>query len=276
MEKYLRRGKIGGWMDDLGLRGLIVLAAFLWFAWLWGVGMPSLLAGLALGLLGQMTLTRYRQHTVMRREKALRHSLGGEMLLEEMLYISPQKAHMQAALLLAQKYPLTLESMAEDGARCRYQGKLLLVHCLQRTAGTEAMAEDALQLMRAARRELADKVILCLMCKASSGLRAYAECSAIPIRIISRETMQALAGQARPATDEQLVELGKRKKSPGTLAKLRAAVLHKDRAGRYMFYGTAMLMIYILTGAAWYAVPGALTVCLGACSRYASRGKETL
>ena len=34
MEQYLRRKRLGGLMDDLGLRLLIALAAVMWFVWL--------------------------------------------------------------------------------------------------------------------------------------------------------------------------------------------------------------------------------------------------
>ena len=151
-----------------------------------------------------------------------------------------------------------------------------MVSCLQRSQSGEANAEDALCLCRAGKRQLAEKVVLCLSCKASASLQAYAEHSAVPMRLISRETMLALAGMAHPATDAQLVDLGRRKKSPGAAGRLRSTVLHRDRAGRYMFYGTAMLMIYILTGAGGYPLPGLLLLGLGACCRYGARREEGL
>ena len=276
MERYLRRKKLGSMMDDLGLRTVIALAAFGWFSWLWGIGLPAMLAGLALGLLGQMALSRYRQHAVSRREKELRCRLGGEMLMEEMRLGTARQAHFQAAMLLGQKYPLVVTSVEDDGALCRYEGKTVLVACLRRTSESEAAAEDVLDMLRACRRHLAEKGILCLCCKESRGMINCAEQSGIPVRIVSRETMLALAGKACPATDEQLVALGRRKKSPGALGRLKAAVLHRDRAGRYMFYGTAMLMIYIFSGAGWYPLPGLTMVCLGACSRYCAGRDETL
>ena len=81
MEQYLRRRRLGSMMDEMGLRALIALGSVMWFVWLWGLGMPSLLAGLALGLMGQMALTRWRRRVVNRREQTLRKQLGGEMLL---------------------------------------------------------------------------------------------------------------------------------------------------------------------------------------------------
>lgn len=276
MERYLRRGKLGSVMDDIGLRTVIALAALGWFSWLWGIGMPAILAGTALGLLGQMALTRYRRYTVSRREDALRRSLGGEMLLEELVLSPARQAHLRSAMLLGQRYPLTLERVEDDGVLCRSGERLLLVSCIRKAADSEATAEDALHYQRACRRYLAAQSVLCLTCKCSGSLRAFADSAAAPVRIISRETMLALAGQASPATDEQLIELGKRKKRPGSLAALRKMVLHREKAGRYMFYGTAMVVIYILTGVKWYPLPGLMLLALGAVCRYRSQEQEPL
>ena len=138
MEQYLRRRRLGSVMDEIGLRALIALGSVLWFVWLWGLGMPALLAGLALGLMGQMALTRWRRRVVERREQALRKQLGGEMLLEDMLLQTPRRAHFQAAMLLGQRYPLRMERVTEEGMLCQSGGERLLVSCLRRRA-PEAM-----------------------------------------------------------------------------------------------------------------------------------------
>ena len=276
MEGYLRRRKLGAFMDDLGLRTLIALAAWGWFMWLWGVGMPAFAAGLGLGGLGQLALSLYRRHTVGRREKALRQALGGEMLMEEMLLRPARQAHLQSAILLAQRYPLTLEKAEDEGMLCRSEGALVLVSCLRRASESEATREDVLACQRAARKHLAQKSVVCLTCRCPAAVRAFAERCSIPVRLISRETMLALAGQASPATDEQLVALGKRKNRPGRIAVLRRTVLNRDKAGRYLFYGTGMLIVYILTGAVWYLLPGLTLSVLASCSRYEGRRPERL
>ena len=130
MERYLRRKRLGGVLDEMGLRALIALGTVMWFVWLWGLGMPALLAGLALGLMGQMALTRWRRRAVEKRERALRRQLGGEMLLEDMLLQPPRRAHFQAAMLLGQRYPLRMERVTEDGMLCLSGEERLLVSCL--------------------------------------------------------------------------------------------------------------------------------------------------
>lgn len=276
MERYLHRSRLGSMMDDLGLRSVIALGAMVWFCVLWGIGMPALLAGGALGTLGQMALTRYRLYSVGRREMQLRERLGGEMLLEDMVLSSARQAHMRAAMLLAMKYPLTILSVEEDGALCRSGGELLMVHCVRRSEGDEATAEDALRVQRACRRHLAERGVLCLPCREGQRLMAAVDKSAVPLRIIPRATLLTLAGRASPATDEQLVALGKRRDRPTPGRQLWATALHRDRAGRYMFYAMALLTIYILTGIRWYPLPGLLLALLGAISHYHAGREEPL
>ena len=276
MEQYLRRKRLGGLMDDLGLRLLIALAAVMWFVWLWGLGMPALLAGLALGLMGQMALTRWRRRAVAKREQTLRKQLGGEMLLEDMLLQPPRRAHFQAAMLLGQRYPLRMERVTEEGVLCISGGERLLVSCLLRPPESEASPEDLLACQRACKAHGARRCVLCLTCRCSAAARAWAETSAIPVRIISRETMLTLAGQASPATDAQLISLVKRRNRPTPGGSVLRTILNRGKAGRYMFYGTAMVLLYVVTGLKWYALPGLALVLLAVASRYPAREPEEL
>ena len=49
MQQYLRRGRLSALMDGIGLRTMLALAAVGWFVYLWGLTVPALLAGGALG-----------------------------------------------------------------------------------------------------------------------------------------------------------------------------------------------------------------------------------
>ncbi len=276
MERYLRRKRLGSVLDEMGLRALIALGTVMWFVWLWGLGMPALLAGLALGLMGQMALTRWRRRAVEKRERALRRQLGGEMLLEDMLLQPPRRAHFQAAMLLGQRYPLRMERVTEEGMLCQSGEERLLVSCLRKPPEREAAPEDLLAFQRAARAHGVRRRVLCLTCQCSAAARAWAETSAIPVRIISRETMLTLAGQASPATDAQLIALGRRRNRPVPGGTVLRTILERGKAGRYMFYGTAMVVLYILTGLKWYPLPGLALVLLAVTSRYLAREKETL
>ena len=77
-----------------------------------------------------------------------------------------------------------------------------------------------------------------------------------PIRVIRRETLLALAGRLSPATDAQLVALGQRKRRTPQRGSLLSIMTQREKAPRYWGYGLFMLILYILTGSAWYAMPG--------------------
>ena len=83
----------------------------------------------------------------------------------------------------------------------------------------------------------------------------------MPIRIVSREELVALAGESAPATDEQLRRMaqGRRHRSHNP-AELLRGVLAPDKARRYLWYGLGMAMLAALTRQWVYPLPAA--VCL--------------
>ena len=267
MEQYLRKNRFGTWMDGLGLRALIQLLALMWFVWLWGLALPSITAGLALGLMGQMALTLYRRCTVVRRERALRSRLGAEMMLEEMLLAPARQAHFQAALLLGERYRLAMRQVTDDGMICEYQGETLLISCLRMPAECELSVGDLAACQRACREHGAARGVICPLGKVTPKTAAKAEQGRIPLRIIRRETLLELAGQCSPATDEQLIALGKRKRRPAASGGRLNVLLRRDKAARYMLYGTALMLLYVLTASPLYPGPGAVCLTLGVFSR---------
>lgn len=201
METGFGRNLLAELLDSVG-RGVLLMALGIgWFVFLWGLNLPALLAGIALGTLLLLLRRLYRQTTLVRRETALRCRIGGELLLEKMLLSEAKEAHFQAALLLEEKWPLRMQRITADGALCRQE-------------------------------------------KPSGGA----------------ETLLALAGRLSPATDAQLVALGQRKRRTPQRGSLLSIMTQREKAPRYWGYGLFMLVLYILTGSAWYAMPG--TVCL--------------
>ena len=276
MEQYLRKNRFGTWMDSIGLRLLIQLLALMWFVWLWGLALPSLTAGMALGLMGQMALTLYRRCTVVRRERALRCRLGGEMMLEDMLLAPARQAHFQAALLLGERYPLTMRRVTDDGVLCQYGHETLFITCLRMPPESELSTGDLAACQRACRALGAERGVLCPLGKVTPKVAARAEQGRIPLRIIRRETLLELAGQCSPATDEQLILLGKRKRRPAAPGGWQAGLLRRDKAARYMLYGTALMLLYIVTASPLYPGPGAVCLTLGVFSRCGTGEENTL
>lgn len=274
MEQYLRRNRLATAADALGALALIYAAAVMWFAWLWGLGMPALLAGAALGTLLAMARACLRRRRVAVREKALRARLGAEMLLEELLLAEAGEAHERTAHLLAERWPLTVERVTEDGALCRQGTEVLLIICQRTPPDGSLGAGDLVAAQRAARRCAADRAVLCVLGKTPPAMLARAEEVVVPLRIVRRETLLALAA-CHPATDAQLIALGqrRRKRPPGGVM---ALVFRRDKARRYYGYGLAMTLLYLLVGVRVYAVAGMTCLTLAVLSRTGRGGEETL
>lgn len=260
MQTYLRKGRLSTAADDVGLRAVVALMGLGWFIYLWGLTVPALLAGLALGMMGQLAVTRYRRRTVHTREAALRQRLGGEMMLEEILLAPPKQAHFQTALLLGEHYPLTMERVTADGMLCISQGEHILISCAAIPEHSEVSPGQLTAYQRACRAHGVTRGVVCVTGKCSAKTEAWAEEGPIPLRIIRRETLLKLAGQACPATDEQLVALGQRRKRLAPSGSLWRNIIREDKAKRYLYYGVGLMIMYILTGLRYYPVPGC--VCL--------------
>jgi hypothetical protein len=267
MEEYLRSERLRGMIDGAGLRVAILLGAVCWFFFLWGIGLPALLAGLALSAMGQLALTQGRRRRLKKREAALRARLGGEMLLEEMLLAPRRQAHMLAAQLVGEKYPIVTERVTEAGVLCQSGGEKLLIACIALPPGCDLPLTELVRLQRGCIRHGAVRGVACVTGKVPSAARTYAEQAKTPLRIMERETLLRLAGRLAPATDAQLRALRERKKRLAPSGGVWRNVIRRDKAQRYMTWGTALLLIYVATGLKYYPVPGAACLLLGVISR---------
>jgi len=275
MQKYLHKARFSSFMDDLGLRLIILVLAMGWFVRLWGLTIPAALAGVALAILGVSCLSHYRRSTVKRREQALRCRLGGEMFLEELQLAPVRQTHFQTALLLGEKYSLTMERVTDDGMLCRSGDALLLVSCLALPPQEPLTHGHVLALQRSCRRWGAVRGVACTTGKVSQAVESWGAEGKVPVKVVHREELLTLAGRMCPATDAQLVELGQRKKrlAPGSL---RKTVLQREKAKRYFVYGTSLLLVYAVTGLVYYPLPGLLCLLLGVCCRLKTQEEPRL
>ena len=275
MEQYLRRNRLSEALDALGMAALLYALAAGWFIWLWGLSLPALIAAAALGTLLWTARSQWRKRTVHRREKALRSRLGGELMLENMLLSEAKEAHFHAAVLLAERWPLLMRSVKDEGVLCHQGDETLLIQCLRMPADGELSMGDLLAAQRAVKRLQADKAVLCVLGKVPPKIAARAEEASVPLRIIRRETLLALAGQYAPATDEQLIELGKRRQ-PTERGHMLRLIFRADKARRYHLYGLGMLIVFILTGARLYAVPGMACLTMAVMCRVRPQAPDAL
>ena len=67
METGFKRNLLAELLDSVG-RGVLLMALGIgWFVFLWGLNLPALLAGIALGMLLLLLRRLYRQTTLVRR-----------------------------------------------------------------------------------------------------------------------------------------------------------------------------------------------------------------
>ncbi len=273
MQEYLHHSRLGSILDGFGFHFLALGVSFLWFLLLWGLRPSSALAGLALYGLILLVRRKARDGRLARREKETRAAIGGELALERLLLTQKERAHFETAVLLSMVHPLVLLQTGEEGVLCALKGKKVLISFLQRHGSAAAEADHVLALQRDIRLLGADRGLLCVPCGISPKAREQAQAQP-PVSFLSREEMIALFGRFNPATDAQLVELGRRKKAPRPLHPLRLA-LDRRRAKRYACYGALLLIMHQLTGFFVYAPAGLLCLALAAASRCV-RKKEDL
>ena len=244
METGFKRNLLAELLDSVG-RGVLLMALGIgWFVFLWGLNLPALLAGIALGTLLLLLRRLYRQTTLVRRETALRCRIGGELLLEKMLLSEAKEAHFQAALLLEEKWPLRMQRITADGALCRQEkpsggAETLLVQCVRMPPEGELSIGQLVEAHRAMQRQQANRVILCVLGKAPPRVIARAEQMPTPIRVIRRETLLALAGGAFPRDGCTIGGAGAAKTEN---AAARQPAVYHDAAGK----STALLGLWVV------------------------------
>ncbi len=274
--EYLRRNRLSAAMDALGMSSLLYLLAAGWFIWLWGLNMPAMIAALALGTLLCTARVKWRRHTFDRREKTLRSRIGAELLLEDLLLSDAKDAHLRMAQLLSNRWPIVIAGADGDGAVCRQGQETLLVQCVRMPPEGELGVGDLLAAQRAARRLNADRAVLCVLGKVSPKTAARAEEAVLPLRIVRREMLLTLAGCVAPATDAQLVALGRRKRRMAGQGSAVQRIFQREKARRYHLYGLMMLLLYVLTDVRIYAVPGMVCLTMSVLSRWGRPAPEQL
>ena len=85
--------------------------------------------------------------------------------------------------------------------------------------------------------------------------------------------MIALLGAQNPATDAQLVSLGRRARAP---RRWRGTALEEKRIPRYLLYGGLLLSMHLCTGALFYALPGVACLLRATACRIAARKKREI
>lgn len=271
MQEYLFKHPLREKMDTLGFYTLIIFLCCGWFLLLWGLRLQALLAGLGLAVLCLLLRHKTRAHRLMMKEKKLRQRIGGEMQLQQLLLKPARQAQFEMALLLSITENITLERITGQGVLCKKDETLLLLSFLQLPFSDSLTARDVLQLQQHAQQEKAGEIWLCLPASLSEAAQKQAE-EGIPLRILPREKLIALLGAAAPATDRQLVQLGRQRKHPSSLRQGLRIIFQPEKARRYALYSVMLLFLYTVTGLFYYAVPGLICTLLATASHCRKKG----
>lgn len=262
-------------MNEIGLHILAFILSLGWFIYLWGIRLSAFLAGGAMYMLLLITLRHARRQRLKKREAYLRRRIGGELALERLLTASPARAHFEITMLLSLRYPMTLLQAGEQGMRCSRMGRSLLIALVQLTPGSQLTADHVLFYQRQARALHMQQILLCVPCAITSAAREQA-LAEIPVSFFSRDHLINLLGDANPATNAQLLSLGRRKRNLSSKEKWISHILHPQRTPRYFFYGLLLLFMYSATHLLYYLIPGfGLLILSAVCRIRAKRSRRS-
>ena len=268
MESYRPKTALASAADHL-LRVLLAWAAGVgWFVALWGLCLPALTAGTALGGLFWLCARLLGKKQVQKKEAALRQTLGGELALEKLLLASPDEAAFQCVQWLQARTRLQIES----GGLGIWDGETVLFRLFAQHPGTEISSQQVSETIRKARQAQVQRILLCTTAPLSSAACRLAETAEPSLRLVGREELIQLAGACCPATDEDLCRLKQRKPKRRSAREWLKIILHPSRAKRYFWYGVGLAALTLATGQRFYPIPAAVCLLLFAgCKIYAAR-----
>lgn len=270
MQKYHPKTAAAEVSDRL-LRALTASAAGVgWFVYLWGLSLPSLNAGLALGAMLWLCARQYSKQVTRKREEQMRRMIGGELALNRLLLEPSRKAAFQCALWLCPRYPLEMQKAVDWGVIGLLDGKKTCIRLIACHPSEKVSAQQVVECAREANERKLDQTLLCLTAPAQPEALAYAAALDPPIRIIERTELIELAGYAYPATDEDLRSIARQKRTRRSAQEWLAVVLDASRARRYFWYGAGLGCMAMITGSSYYPVPAVMCLLLYAASKLRS------
>lgn len=275
MQEYLHKTRLSEKMDTLGFHLLTLMLSLAFFLLLWGLRPSALSAGFSLYILILLLRRKTREGRLIRKEKKLRARIGGELALERLLLSPADQAHFEIAMLLSLQRPLQLLRSGSEGMLCALDAEKIFIVFAQLPLSSSLGAEKVLSVQRAAKARGAARALLCAPCKISPEARTQAA-GEIPVAFMERDEMIALFGAANPATDAQLVQLGKRRRNHPPIRKWLPLIFDPHRAPRYALYGGLLLSMYLLTRLPYYIAPGLICTFLAAFCRCFSGRKMHL
>ena len=115
MEKYRPKTAVASLNDRIFRMLVPCIAGIAWFVFLWGLSLPAITAGIALGVLIWLCIRQFGKRITRKREKQMRRIIGGELALRKLLLLPPRHAAFQAALWIAPQYPIIMQKAVDWG-----------------------------------------------------------------------------------------------------------------------------------------------------------------
>lgn len=232
-----------------------------WFIALWGLCLPALTAGIALGGLIWLCARQFSKRSTQKREKQMRRMIGGELALQKLLLLPPRHAAFQAGLWLTPKFPVVMQKAVEWGILGTLDEQPVLVRLIAQHESQAVSVQQVVECAREMRTHSVKRCILCLTAPASRDAQLFAAGADPPIELVERAELVDLAGLCSPATDEDLSRLARKKRPRRSFGEWAAIVLDASRARRYFWYGLGLSLLALFTGLPFYPIPA--MVCLG-------------
>jgi len=238
-----------------------------WFVCLWGLSLPALTAGTALGGLLWLCLRQFVKANTARHEKQLRRIIGGELALKRLLLMQADTATKQVLLWTSVNFPLNIEKTDGWEITGISGGKRTLLRLIAQHESQPVTAQQVVDCARSALEKHMEQCILCLTSPISREAGEFAAQSEMPIHIISRQELIDLAGLQQPATDADLQVLAQRKRLKRTTKEWCGRILSPERTKRYFWYAVGLGLLALLTGEPFYPIPALTCLTLYAVSR---------
>ncbi len=261
MHTYHTKTVVADFSDKLLRLSLPCLFGIAWFVFLWGLSLPALLSGVALGMLIWLCIRQYVKKATQKREMQLRRTIGGELALSRLLMENDSQAALQCFDWLKSKYHLSNPTVLSCGVLSACGENKILLTALNYHASQALTTQHIVDALRAAKDSGANEILLCLTAPLAKDASAFVDEQVFPLRVVTRDELVALAGSFSPATDADLRALGRKKRIRRSAKQWLAVILDSARAGRYLRYGIGFSLFALLTGSRYYLFPG--MCCLG-------------
>lgn len=247
--------KLAQRLDSLATKLIAFVLCLLFAFYTFGSFGAATVSGTAIFVCTVLLFALWQRSTLLHRDETLRRRVGGMLAIDALLLVPTSQAHWCCANYLSELSDIKEITMGSDGALALFEDDRILVRCDQACPGDSSGQGSVLSAQRAALNAGACRAILCTTTHFDKKALFLAEQLDPPVRLVDSDVLCAVAGRLHPATDSQLVTIGRMKKSPFSWPRLSLHVFAPQKVRRYLLYAFALLMLYLLSDQLYYLLP---------------------